>query len=448
MSPVLTVAADLVRRGHEVVVYTGSRFEERALAIGARFQALPPEADLDDRTLDSLFPVRATLPPGPAQLSFDFENFFLGHLPAQVRDLRALLAKFPADVVLGELGFWSIPVLSLSMAPEERPTLVTLGSVPLLIQSEDTPAFGAGILPTPGEEARARNRAMNAEVRQVFAELQGFGEATLESLGVTMPDYLFDAPFRRTDHYLQLTVPSFEYPRSDLPEHLQFVGTLPPASGGDHVEPAWWPELSAGRPVVVVTQGTVANTDLNELVIPTVRALADLDVLVVAATVREDGPDLVRQALAEVPNNVRLASFVPFDRLLPHADALVTNGGYGGVQTALYHGVPLVVASASEDKPEVAARVEWSGTGVNLRTGTPEVTELRAAVQTVLHDPGYHSRAGIMAKEISQYNPFETIAEIVDLSARPRGRQKGRSYGPSQWFRYDSSPLVSPPPDR
>ncbi|WP_345629768.1 nucleotide disphospho-sugar-binding domain-containing protein [Rugosimonospora acidiphila] len=418
MSPVLTVAADLVGRGHEAVVYTGSRFEERARAIGARFRAVPPEADLDDRKLDTLFPVRATLPPGPAQLSFDFENFFLGQLPAQLRGLRALLAEFPADVVLGELGFWSIPVLSLSTAPQQRPTLVTLGSVPLLIQSEDTPAFGAGILPTPGEQARARNRAMNAEVRQAFADLQRFAEATLGSLGVALPDYLFDAPFRHTDHYLQLTVPSFEYPRGDLPAHLRFIGTLPPAPGGDYVEPAWWPELSAGRPVVVVTQGTVATADLNELVIPTVRALADLDVLVVAATVREDGPDLIRHALAEVPDNVRLAGFVPFDRLLPHADALVTNGGYGGVQTALYHGVPLVIAGASEDKPEVAARVEWSGTGLNLRTGTPEVTDLRTAVRTVLHDPDYRSRAGIMAKEIGQYNPLKAIADIVEASAR------------------------------
>ncbi|MEK8105903.1 nucleotide disphospho-sugar-binding domain-containing protein [Micromonospora sp. M12] len=169
-------------------------------------------------------------------------------------------------------------------------------------------------------------------------------------------------------------MPGFEYPRGDLPEHLRFVGTLPPARSTGYVEPEWWPELSSGRPVVVVTQGTVANTDLHELVIPTVRALADLDVLVVAATAREDGPALVRRALHGVPDNVRLASFVPFDRLLPHADALVTNGGYGGVQTALYHGVPLVVAGASEDKPEVAARVEWTGSGSTCapaRRGAP-----------------------------------------------------------------------------
>ena len=50
---------------------------------------------------------------------------------------------------------------------------------------------------------------------------------------------------------------------------------------------------------------------------------------------------------------------------------MVTNGGYGAVQRALTTGVPLVVAGDTEDKPEVAARVEWFGAGVNLRTGAP-----------------------------------------------------------------------------
>ncbi|GIF63667.1 glycosyl transferase [Asanoa ishikariensis] len=386
VTPVLTVAADLVGRGHEVVVYTGSRFADRVAAIGARFAPLPPDADLDDRELDSRYPVRATLPPGPAQLSFDFETFFVGQLPAQLCGLRELLATFPADVVIGELGFWSIPALSLTMAREERPTLVTLGVVPLLFQNEEPPAL---------------------------AHLQRFAEATLESLGASLSGFALSAPFRHTDHYLQLTVPSFEYPRDGLPAHIRFVGALPPHAGGQFDEPSWWPELSAGRPVVVVTQGTVARTDLTELVVPTVLALADQDVLVVGATAGEDGPDRVRRALGVVPDNLRLAGFVPFDRLLPHADVLVTNGGYGGVQTALYYGVPLVVAGASEDKPEVAARVAWSGTGVDLRTGRPEAADLRVAVRTVLDDPGYHDRAGIMAKEISRYDPFEAIAEIV-----------------------------------
>ena len=50
---------------------------------------------------------------------------------------------------------------------------------------------------------------------------------------------------------------------------------------------------------------------------------------------------------------------------------MVTNGGYGGVQFALAHGVPLVVAGDHEDKPETAARVAGSGVGRNLKTGRP-----------------------------------------------------------------------------
>jgi UDP:flavonoid glycosyltransferase YjiC (YdhE family) len=44
-------------------------------------------------------------------------------------------------------------------------------------------------------------------------------------------------------------------------------------------------------------------------------------------------------------------------------------------------GVPLVVAGDTEDKPEVAARVTWSGVGITLRTGRPRPDRLRAAVR-------------------------------------------------------------------
>jgi UDP:flavonoid glycosyltransferase YjiC (YdhE family) len=126
--------------------------------------------------------------------------------------------------------------------------------------------------------------------------------------------------------------------------------------------PAWWPELDADRPVVLVTQGTVRNED-DRLFEPVFEALADEDVLVVATTGRD-------QAFARpVPANVCVESFVPYSVLMPHVAAYVTNGGYGGVQMALAHGKPIVVCGATEDKPEVGARVAWSGAGIQPRRG-------------------------------------------------------------------------------
>ncbi len=137
--------------------------------------------------------------------------------------------------------------------------------------------------------------------------------------------------------------------------------------------PAWWGELENGRPVVHVTQGTVA-TEAQQLIVPTIKALAGAGALLVVTT---GGKPVVRIGLGELPANVRVESFVPHPLLLPHVDVMVTNGGYGGVQTALAHGVPLVVAGASEDKPEVANRVQWAGVGVNLRPCPPRPRAIR-----------------------------------------------------------------------
>jgi UDP:flavonoid glycosyltransferase YjiC (YdhE family) len=47
---------------------------------------------------------------------------------------------------------------------------------------------------------------------------------------------------------------------------------------------------------------------------------------------------------------------------------MITNGGYGGVQHALRHGVPVIVAGETADKAEVAARVQYTGAGIDLGT--------------------------------------------------------------------------------
>lgn len=92
---------------------------------------------------------------------------------------------------------------------------------------------------------------------------------------------------------------------------------------------------------------------------------------------------------------------------------MVTNGGYGGVQMALAHGVPLIVAGAREDKPEVAARVAWSGSGVNLRVERPVPDVIGEAVSDVLTKPGYRGNARRLAGAISKTDPLHTLDEIL-----------------------------------
>jgi UDP:flavonoid glycosyltransferase YjiC (YdhE family) len=161
---------------------------------------------------------------------------------------------------------------------------------------------------------------------------------------------------------------------------------------------------------VVVTQGTLANDDLGQLIGPALTGLAGEDVTVIAST---GGPP-VESIPAALPANAKAVTFLPFDRLLPKASVMVTNGGYGAVNHALSLGVPLVVAGDSEEKPEIAARVAWAGAGINLGTGRPSPTQIREAVRTVLKKPQYRQRAQALRAAFARHNARDEIAELVE----------------------------------
>jgi UDP:flavonoid glycosyltransferase YjiC (YdhE family) len=410
VQPVLTIVAELVRRGHEVDVLTGARFADDVRSAGAHHVPLPPAADYDDRKLDLYFPERAAIPAGPAQLEYDLKYIFGAPTAAQSHALRALLARSPATVVISEPLFFGAAAFALSAPPSRRPAVIGVGTTLPTLLSDDAPPLGLAMPPVVGEQAKTQHRAMNAQVRKLFADTQQYLEKSFGESGTELPGFILDCMVTVPDHYLQLSVPGFEYPRGDLPPTFRFAGPLPTAPRKPHALPDWWAELEhETRPVVLVTQGSFANGDLTQLVRPAVDALADEDALVVAVTGRSNGP----ADLGPVPRNVRVGGYVPHEELLPYASVLVTNGGYGGVHTALWHGVPLVVAGAGEDKPEVAARVGWSGVGIDLRTGTPSREAIRSAVRTVLAEPGHRERAARLRDEFHRYDALEVVAELV-----------------------------------
>ena len=82
--------------------------------------------------------------------------------------------------------------------------------------------------------------------------------------------------------------------------------------------------------MVHVTQGTFDNVDLSKVIQPTISALADQDLLIVVAT----GGRPVGELRVALPDNVRVAEMLPYSELLPKTDAMVTNGGYRGIQMA------------------------------------------------------------------------------------------------------------------
>jgi UDP:flavonoid glycosyltransferase YjiC (YdhE family) len=306
----------------------------------------------------------------------------------------------------------SPPPPPIIMSGADRPPVISCGVIPLMVSSPHTPPFGPGIPYLGGPLGRARNRVLNAVVQKgVFGGQQRHAQQVLgETIpGATLPVFFMDWQLL-ADSMLPLTVPGFEYPRPELAGRLRFAGAVLPRPSQDYVPPAWWGDLDGDRPVVLVTQGTIDTRNLDRVIGPTLRALADKNVLVVAAT---GGPPVER--LGSLPANARAEQFIPFDHLLPHVSAMVTNGGYGGIHYALAHGVPLVVSGDSEDKPEAAARVAWSGAGVNLRTGDPSEKQVARAVGRLLREPRYRDTAQRLAR--AEHDALQTVAEVLERAA-------------------------------
>jgi UDP:flavonoid glycosyltransferase YjiC (YdhE family) len=416
--PLLALARRLVDQGHDVVFFTTSHYREQVAATGALFVPFAEEYDAHDLMVAN--PKReSSSKRGVRGVKDDLRRIFIGPLPGQCRDLRAILADHPADCVVSDAMF--LGALPLALGPrEERPALACVGVLPYTSCSRDAAPFGAALQPGRGSLARARNAALNwATEHALLADIQRFARHRLAEAGWPdgFPGYFIDLQPKVVDAFFQATVAGFEYPRSDLAPSVRFVGPIlaPPSSSFD--VPPWWDEVQGERPVVHVTQGTLDNADLGRLLLLTAAALAHEDVLVVATTGGPD-PGPLRPGL---PANVRLERFIPHDRLLPHVDAMVTNGGYGGVQRALAHGVPLVVAGDSEDKPEVAARVQWSGTGINLHTGRPSRAMVARGVHGVLSRRTYRVRARELQAEIAATDPLGDIsaalAQLCDSDA-------------------------------
>ena len=410
LNPLLSIGRSLVADGHEVIGHTASAHRHRFEAVGAAFEPFAGPIDQDLGDLDTVYPELKDLPPGPQKLGFLFMHAFIGRLVPQHASLAALLARFPADLVLTDnLFLGTFPFLLGPRA--ERPAIVHCGVTPLFSSRDDGAPQGPGLPPATDEATIRRYAQMGAAVDQAFFRpIQAELDRALAAVGrgpLAVP--MNDASIMLPDLFLQPTVAGFEFPRRHAPAPLRFVGALPlPAA--DMPRPHWAEDVAKADKVVLVTQGTLANHDLGEVIAPTLAALAGRGDLLVLATTGGRSPDEVP---GPIPDNARVAEFLPYDWLMPQLDLVVTNGGYGTVNQALSHGVPLVVVGINEDKAEVGARVAWAGVGIAVQTETPEPGPLRDAIDRVLDDGRYRTAAEALSRHYASADSERTVLQLL-----------------------------------
>ncbi|KAM7221173.1 MGT family glycosyltransferase [Rhypophila decipiens] len=431
--PMIAIAKQLVARGYQVCFVSGSGYREQVQAVGASFVPVQGYGDYYDLTswdLDADWPPGKPHLQGPACFNHDLIHIFCRSVPSQHAAIQRALALLgapnkdkPIILMTESLNFGALP-LTLG-APGLKPTAsVAIGLNPILLTSRDHPPFGSGMLPDNSPEGRKRNTAAN-QIQQTitFAEAQQEFLAALSAVGVpaeklSKVPFLLDSLYSLPDRFVQMCTPSVEYPRSDTPKTLRFAGGYPgqnSSTKNNWIKPDWWEDQiittttnssssSNKRKVIFVCQGTVAM-DFNQLVLPSIAMLdhpgsfSSSQKILLVISLGRPGMSLPQDA-PSLPKNCFVESYIPYDEILPHIDVFITTGGYGSFQRALLHGTPLIMAGMTEEKPESAARAEWAGVAVNLRTGYPSVEMLCGAVNEVLGNSQEGSKYKRRAKEI------------------------------------------------
>lgn len=412
LNPLLAIARMALARGDEVLVATARYLRASVEKSGARFLPLAPGADIDLTRIEDVLPERASLPPGPEQLRYNFERIFLDPMPPQAETLRRIIASEGPDIIVVDDLFFGATALFLD-AQTPRPPIVACSITIMVADRPDGAPSMVGLPPARDMATRKTYAALAIEAETLFgAPVRAYADARLAEMGLPpLPCSVLHSRHLMADAFLQTTVPAFEYDFGVLPDHVRFVGALPPPPPRDAAPPDWWAELDGSRQVVLVTQGTVANADFGELIEPTLAALGERNDLLLLVTT---GHRPIAGVRGPIPENARLAEFLDFAALLPKVDVLVTNGGYGTVQLALRAGIPIVAAGRTEDKAEVGARVAWSGVGIEIPSQRPEVHALRAAVDRVLTEPSFAERARAVAADMAAIDTPSVILGTLD----------------------------------
>jgi UDP:flavonoid glycosyltransferase YjiC (YdhE family) len=408
------LAVYLQSLGCDIRWYASPIFSEKLGKLDIPYYPLDKALEVTGSNLSEIFPERNDIQDAAARLEFDLINIFGDRGPEYFADISNIYQSFNFDMLIADSFFSAIPFVKHKL----NVPVIAVGIVPLATDSVDLAPYGMGFLPPKDDDQREEyaNLREVANTLMFKSSIDRFS-ASLEKYGIPHDkSVIFDLLIRQADLYLQIGSPGFEYDRSDVGDNVRFVGGLLPAKSKSAEKPWFDARLNQYKKVVLVTQGTVEK-DTNKLIVPTLEALKDTDILVIATTSGNHTAELRKRFPQE---NLIIEDYIVFDVLMPFVHLYITNGGYSGTLLAIKHKLPIVAAGLYEGKAEICARVGYFRYGINLNTETPDHQQVKDAVNEVLTNPLYKNNVVKLAGELNSYDANAlSIGYIKELIGEP-----------------------------
>jgi UDP:flavonoid glycosyltransferase YjiC (YdhE family) len=379
--PALGLAAELLRRGHQVHVLSDPIVEPHARAVGCEFSPWREAPHFDSRAEQSA--LLAAAEGGNPYRAVRALRAYVGKAMTSrfAEDVVATVGESPVDAVLCD----GIPGMLLGGQATGLPTAALLANV-YPRPTPGLPLIGTGWSPSGGKVTRTRDRLapgiaiwlLKRTLRRINRAATTQGQAPL--------DDVFEL-FDRCRRVLVMTSPSFDFVGPLLPSNVRYVG--PQVDDPPWAAAVEWTRCGS-KPLALVGMSSIYQGQ-TEVLRRVAQGLGQLPITAVLTTGSAIGPDEV-----DAPSNVQVLPAAPHRRILGEASVVVTHAGHGTVMKALAAGVPLVCMPMGRDQKDNAVRVLRLGAGLRIspRSSPDNIAE---AVSEVLQNSSYTAAARAFA---------------------------------------------------
>lgn len=256
--------------------------------------------------------------------------------------------------------------------------------------------------------ARLRNRLTWAGLNRLYQPILQQIQTRRRELQLAIPKTIGDTWSSRLQLCQQPA--SFDFPRSELPAAVRYVGPLHQTTV-HAANPAAanfpWDRLS-NKPLVYASLGTLQN-QLQHVFRAILAGLADLGVQVVLALGKKDAV-----WNEPTPANALVVGYAPQLELIERASLVITHAGLNTALETLTRGKPMVCIPVTNDQPGVAARVVHVGAGELLPLKKVTAARIKHLAQLVLQQPHYRAAAERMREDITAAGGARTAADLVE----------------------------------
>jgi MGT family glycosyltransferase len=377
--PTLGVAAELVRRGHQVRVLADPTVATDARMAGCAFSEWREAPHFNTREEQSAL-LAAFESRNPYRAVKAVRNYAGDGMTGRfAREVISTTREFGADAILAEA---LVPGMIIGGLASGVPTAALMANI-YLPPTAGYPLFGTGWSPGEGVIAKTRDRLVPEAARWLLARALPRLNAVLTSHGQPPVSELFEL-LDRCSRVLVMTSPSFDFTVPRLPDNVRYVGP-------QLDDPNWAADMpwrrTGSEPLVLVATSSIYQNQQVDLLRRVAKALAQLPVRGVLTTGRAVAPDDV-----QAPPNVDVMRAVPHRQVLAEASVVITHAGHGTVLKTLAAGVPMVCMPMGRDQRDNTVRVLRLGAGVRIsKSSKPD--RIATAVSHVLEEPAYASAA-------------------------------------------------------